>query len=232
MKGPRRRALAGEGGGRHGIMNMFFVRPVLFFGFILWTFLLPSCANRRSLVSGDIVFQDSSEHSAQAVEIKTLTRSHWSHCGIYFERPDGGAVIVDGNGREGPVAWQIWKRRGGGRYAAYRISPTLTSRQIERLHHAADSYDRRPYDLKFAWDDETIYCSELIWKSYRDALGLELGQLQVFSDFDLQSPAARRLIERPGAWQDPAAFQRASGMKVVSPQRILESPLLHRVPAG
>jgi cell wall-associated NlpC family hydrolase len=184
----------------------------------------------EDLRSGDIVFQDSSPNSGQAAPIKALTRSRWSHCGIYFNQGNGEGVVVDGNGSQGPISWAAWRARGEGqRFAAYQLAAGLSDAQSRSLWTAALSYDRRPYDLKFAWDRAKIYCSELIWKAYRDALGMEIGRLQRLQDFDLRSPAARELIERPGSWGSVAAAEANGDEPVISPQAILESPLLVRV---
>jgi hypothetical protein len=181
------------------------------------------------LRSGDIVFQDSSPHSGQAPAIKALTRSQWSHCGIYFERP-GGAVVIDGNGSTRAVAWQNWRNHGdGGRFAAYRVRNQLSDEQVRGLWTAATRYDGRPYDLRFAWDDANIYCSELIWKAYRDALGLQVGRVQRLRDFDLRSPLAEPLITRDGGWGSVAIAEAHGDERVVSPQAIVESELLQRV---
>ncbi len=197
---------------------------------------IPSVRNSRpapgndSLRSGDIVFQDSSPHSAQAGQIKALTRSRWSHCGIYFEQAAGGAVIIDGNGTRGAVPWPEWRQSGeGGRFAAYRLRNELSEPQVRSLRTAADRYDRRPYDLKFAWDDEAIYCSELIWKAYRDALGMEVGRVQRLGEFDLTSPLARPLIVREGSWGTVENAEAHGNERVVSPQAIIESTLLRPV---
>jgi hypothetical protein len=189
-----------------------------------------TAAIRGALQSGDLVFQDSSPHSGQAAQIKALTRSHWSHCGIYFTQPDGPPVVIDGNGTGPVVTWETWRSGGaGGEYAAYRLRSGLSDAQVRQLRKAADHYDRRPYDLKFAWDDGAIYCSELVWKAYHDALGLEIGRRQKLSDFDLDSPLARPLIVRNGGWGSVKDAQTHGNEPVVSPQAITESSLLERV---
>ncbi|SCC05171.1 Permuted papain-like amidase enzyme, YaeF/YiiX, C92 family [Gilliamella bombicola] len=43
----------------------------------------------------------------------------------------------------------------------------------------------KPYDIWFGWDNNYIYCSELIWKIYDKALKLKIGQLQTIKDFNL-----------------------------------------------
>lgn len=183
-----------------------------------------------ALQSGDIVFQDSSPHSGQARAIKALTRSRWSHCGIFFDRPGVGAVVIDGNGRGPVISWDQWRSGGeGGKFVAFRLKQSMDSSQIERLWKSAQQLDRRVYDLKFAWDDDRIYCSELIWKAYRNALKIELCPLGMLSDFDLESKLARPLIERKGSWATIENVRAHSTEPVVSPQALTESERLRRV---
>jgi hypothetical protein len=39
-------------------------------------------------------------------------------------------------------------------------------------------YAGRPYDMRYGMDDETIYCSELVFKGYRDATGRTAGKVE------------------------------------------------------
>lgn len=182
------------------------------------------------LLAGDIVFQDSSPHSGQGEAIKALTRSQWSHCGIYFSREGGRAVVIDGNGKEGAVDWETWRLRGDkGTYAAYRLRNALSAQQVEKLWGEAVRLDQRPYDKKFAWGEQEIYCSELVWKAFHKAFQIEVGQLQRLRDFDLRSPLAKLLIERPDGWGTVANAVTHGDEIVVSPEAIAKSELLARV---
>ena len=184
-----------------------------------------------SLRSGDILFQDSAPHSGQAEEIKRLTNSRWSHCGIYFERPDIGAVVVEAVGRSRKMQeWQTWKNSGAdGRVEARRLRGGLSPQQTEKLWNSAMTYAGRPYDLRFAWGTEAIYCSELVWLAYRDAVGVEVGRLGRLGDFNLNSPDARKLIEREGSWDSVEEARRHADMNVISPQAVLDSDRLESV---
>jgi uncharacterized protein YycO len=182
------------------------------------------------LQDGDIVFQDSSPHSGQAEAIKALTRSKWSHCGIYFTSSKTGGVVIDGNGRGKVMGWADWKAGGkDGEVAIYRFKKGMTAEQVVMLRDAANKLDQRPYDLKFAWDDESIYCSELIWKACQRALQIELGDLQKLDDFDLQSDLARPLIERPGSWGSLENVRENGDEEVISPQAIADCEHLTKV---
>ena len=46
------------------------------------------------------------------------------------------------------------------------------------MRQVGESFRGRPYDLTFEWSDERIYCSELVWKIYERALGIEIGPPQ------------------------------------------------------
>ena len=47
--------------------------------------------------------------------------------------------------------------------------------RLAKLREAARTFEGKPYDLYFEWSDERIYCSELVWKMYQQALGVQLG---------------------------------------------------------
>jgi hypothetical protein len=99
-------------------------------------------------------------------------------------------------------------------------SPQLTSDAIARLKEAGARYAGRPYDLQFRWSDERMYCSELVWKMYKEALDLEIGEIETFRDFSLSDPTvARKLEERFGA-------RIPLDEKVVSPASMFESERL------
>ena len=47
--------------------------------------------------------------------------------------------------------------------------------------------------------NEKIYCSELVWKIYNQVTGIEIGQLEQLSDFDLTSDIVKaKMKERYG----------------------------------
>ena len=63
----------------------------------------------------------------------------------------------------------------------------------------ANKFIGKNYDLTFEWDDERIYCSELVYKIYKRGAGIEVGKLQKLSEFDLSNPIVKaKLVERYG----------------------------------
>jgi uncharacterized protein YycO len=47
------------------------------------------------------------------------------------------------------------------------------------------------YNIYFEWSDDNIYCSELVWKMYKEALGIEIGTLQELKEIDLTSDVVK-----------------------------------------
>ena len=54
----------------------------------------------------------------------------------------------------------------------------------------------KKYDIYFGWSDERIYCSELVWKIYNEALGIEIGPLKKMKDFDLTHERVKEIMEK------------------------------------
>jgi hypothetical protein len=152
------------------------------------------------LRDGDIVFQTS--RSAQSAAIQKATHSPYSHMGLIVFR-DGAPYVFEAIGPVKYTALAEWAKRGvGGKFAVKRLrdaTKVLTPDGIQKLRQAASSFEGRPYDAAFAWSDDRIYCSELVWKVYERALGIEIGRLQALRTFDLSDPVVReKMRERYG----------------------------------
>lgn len=71
----------------------------------------------------------------------------------------------------------------------------LTQETLEKLVKAGEKYKGKNYDIHFEWSDEKIYCSELVWKMYKEATGIEIGKLQKLSEFDLSSELVKKIMK-------------------------------------
>jgi hypothetical protein len=96
-----------------------------------------------------------------------------------------------------------WIARGTGRHFVVKrlrnADSVLTPAALGKLRTEARRFAGRPYDLTFGWADDRIYCSELVWKAYDRALGIQIGGLQKVRDFNLSDPAVRaKMRERYG----------------------------------
>jgi uncharacterized protein YycO len=162
---------------------------------LLW---MASAFSAEPLRDGDIIFHAS--RSSQSLAIQRATHSPYSHMGLIVHR-DGKPHVLEAVATVRYTPLDRWVARGnGGHYVVKRLVGGLTREQARKLLSTADRFTGRPYDLYFEWSDDRIYCSELVWKAYREALGVELGARQNLGSFDLSDPAVTtKMRERYGS---------------------------------
>jgi hypothetical protein len=134
---------------------------------------------------GDVVFQ-SLPYGPVVWAIEGVTKSPYSHCGIVARR-DSQWVVYEALGkvRVTPLKEFLYRGRGGG-FVVYRLRDDHREHVPETIR-CCEKYLGRPYDIRYRLDDEKIYCSELIWKAYRDATnGQQLGALRKFGEMNWQ----------------------------------------------
>ncbi len=153
-----------------------------------------------ALQDGDLIFQTSG--FSRSIAIQKATRSPYSHMGIVFFRK-GKPYVLEAVRTVAYTPLEDWIARGeGGSCVVKRLADRqsrLTPEGLGRLRREADSLLGKPYDASFEWSDERIYCSELVWKIYDRALGVQIGSPQKLSQFDLADPAVRnKMKERYG----------------------------------
>jgi uncharacterized protein YycO len=153
---------------------------------LLVLFTTCSCETENSAAyspkEGDILFQ-SLPHSPLVDAIEGATKSSYSHCGI-LARKDGAWTVIEALEpvRETPFA--EWTAQGrDGTFDAYRLDAKLST-HIPEILDQARKFLGRPYDIRYRFDDEYIYCSELIFKAVKNATGVELGKVQKLGELD------------------------------------------------
>jgi hypothetical protein len=154
-----------------------------------------------SLHDGDLIFQTS--RSSQSLAIQHATGSRWSHMGMIVLR-EGNPYVLEAakTVRYTPLA--AWIARGEqGHFTIKRLRDAdklLTPAAIDRITREAQTFLGRDYDSAFEWSDDRLYCSELVWKIYHRAMGIDIGKLQQIRDFNLADPVvAAALKQRYGA---------------------------------
>ena len=132
---------------------------------------------------GDIVFQ-SLPHGPLVDVIEGITESPLSHCGVVMRDPDGRWVVHEAIGVVRLTPLYLWIVRGrGGRIDVWRARDAAAA-EPGRLREALGRHTGKAYDYRYAPGDEEIYCSELVFKAYRDAAGLELGEWEKLGDLN------------------------------------------------
>ena len=171
--------------------------------------------------AGDIVFHTST--SAQSFAVQSATHSRYSHMGIVLIK-EGRPVVLEAVQPVKYTDLKTWLNRGKDQqYVIKRLTSPIKPAAVSKLDQEAKRYLGKPYDLTFEWSDDRIYCSELVWKLYKSALGIELAPLAKLGSFDLTAPAVKaKLKERYGnriPLNEP----------VIAPSAIFESTLLTTV---
>ncbi len=159
---------------------------------ILLVLLCGSCrrgGDLSALREGDILFIETTSFQSKFVKLGMM--SIWSHCGIAVNTPEGVQIMeADTTVRILPVEKFVAKSVGG-KYIIKRPEQQLTQ-PIEQ-----EKWLGRWYDLKFSFDNDHVYCSELVWLIYKEQ-GIELcPPIRINEHFMVRfKPLQRALLER------------------------------------
>jgi uncharacterized protein YycO len=136
---------------------------------------------------GDIIFQSLPNPDGMDLvdAIEGSTNSPYSHCGMVFQEAREWKVIeAIGPVKITPLKSYVARGRGG-KVWAYRLD------EADRKHVPAALAAMRkdlgkPYDPRYRFDDEAIYCSELIWRGWKAATGKGLGKTVTLGSLNWQ----------------------------------------------
>lgn len=149
------------------------------------------------LQDGDLVFQEST--SRQSEMVRALTGSRWTHMGVVFNEPSGPFVFEAVSPvRKTPL--QKWIAHGRDRdYVVKRLRDAearLSAATIAKMRKLGATWLGRPYDLRFQWDDQTLYCSELAYKLFDRGAGVRLGKLERAADMNLDDERVQQALRK------------------------------------
>lgn len=196
------------------------MKMTMLFSFII----LYSCTTQNDFQSGDIIFQTSTSSQSEALQI--ATKSRYSHVGIIYCQ-DGKYFVFEAVQPVKLTPLSDWIKQGdNGHYVVKRLKDhkkILTESVLKKMKQMGEKYKGRNYDIYFEWSDERIYCSELVWKIYKQAAGIEIGRLQKLGDFDISHPIVKQKLEERYGDHPPL------NETVISPGSIFDSNLLYTV---
>lgn len=154
----------------------------------------------RTAQHGDVIFQTSLSNQSQAIQL--ATHSAYSHVGIVYEI-DNELYVLEAVQTVQLTPIGSWMIRGkDAHFVVKRLKnakEVLTEEVLLDIDSLSKTYLGKNYDLYFNWSDEQMYCSELVWKIYKQATGVELGKLAQLSSFDLNNDLVqKKMKERYG----------------------------------
>ena len=171
--------------------------------------------------NGDLIFQTSLSSQSQAIQL--ATKSKYSHCGIIYQEGENFFVFEAIQPVKNTPLEQWIARGKAGKYVVKRLknaTQVLTPSALRKMKQVGEGFKGKNYDLTFEWSDDKIYCSELIWKVYQRATGLEVGKLAKLSSFDLSAEAVKKKMKERYGDRIPL------NETVISPAAVFESELL------
>ena len=179
---------------------------------------------KASMRNGDIIFQTSLSGQSKAIQV--VTKSKYSHCGIIY-LVGKTYFVFEAIQPVKLTPLDKWIARGlNGKFVIKRLKnadQVLTPLTLAKMKEVGDQFKGKNYDLTFEWSDDKIYCSELIWKIYKRATGIEIGKLQILRDFDLTNEEVKKKMKERFGDRIPM------NEIVISPASIYDSDLLMTV---
>jgi uncharacterized protein YycO len=176
---------------------------------------------KGELTDGDIIFQTNTSDFSNA--IKLATHSKYSHCGIIF-RWQGKKYVCEAVQPVGIKLLDDWISFGdSSHYVVKRIKnafDVLTPEACGKMVETGKYFLGKNYDNVFGWEDDRIYCSELVWKIFQRGANIEIGKLKLLKDFDLSSELVKAELYKHYNRYIPY------DETVISPEDIFKSPLL------
>ncbi|MFZ5628726.1 MAG: YiiX family permuted papain-like enzyme [Spirochaetota bacterium] len=176
------------------------------------------------LRDGDLIFQETA--SAQSKAIQLATHSRYSHVGIIYFRNGRPFVLEAVQPVKISSLSSFIGRSVGGHYVVKRLKNAgtiLTKPVLAKMQRIGRSFVGKNYDWVFGWSDARIYCSELVWKIYQRAAGIELSPTKKLREFDLSHPVVRAKMKERYGKKIPL------DEPVVAPSQLFESPLLETI---
>lgn len=155
----------------------------------------PAMDQLPELKTGDIVFQESTSHQANAIMMST--GSDYSHVGV-VEVKGKSIRVWEAVNPVRVISFQQWMNKGkNDKLLILRMKNELSVAQQNMIVSGAAKYNNRAYDPFFSSDNKEIYCSELVDLAYK-AAGLTVGHYEPIDKFVRRSPLARELLRTRG----------------------------------
>ena len=173
--------------------------------------------------NGDIIF--SKTKGTQAIAVEAATNSAWTHTAVIYLK-GSTPMVFEAVQPVQIITLEAYLKRSGSlaKHKFKRLKdPTLfDDATLTKALAWAKKHVGKNYDGKFQWSDNTLYCSELVWKIYKECADIELCKVNQVKDYNLEHPKVKSLIK--------ARFGSVNRLnkeeKVVAPSDIYESKFL------
>ena len=149
---------------------------------------------KNSLRSGDIIFQINPKGQGKAIQL--ATGSKFTHCGVIFIEGNDTMVYHAVNPVQKSKFKDFTEMGVNGEYWVKRLDRNLTEDELKSMKKFAASQLGKPYDLKFMWSDNKMYCSEYVWKIYHNGIGVAVGTPKKMKEYALNNPVVQNIMRK------------------------------------
>lgn len=133
-----------------------------------------------SLLNGDILFIASTSNQSSKISLATL--SPYTHCGIYW-KIDGKELVYEASSKVKITDLNDFLKMSDNKRAiVMRYHQPIV--YADSIKNYLDRQLGKPYDIKFEWRNDKMYCSELVYKAYANA-NIELVSLKPLKAYNL-----------------------------------------------
>jgi len=172
----------------------------------------------------DIIFQTSESNQCEAVRI--ATNSKFSHCGIIY-KINGDLFVFEAVQPVKLTPLIDWINHGKDhKFVIKRLKnadKVLSEATLQKMKDYSQKFMGKEYDAYFDWTDTRIYCSELVWKIYKNGANIELSKLKELKDFNLTDKRVQKILKERYGNNIPLEE------KVVAPSDLVDSDLLKTI---
>jgi hypothetical protein len=175
------------------ILILFICLLTLFLSIYIWFAVTPfSEKNIPTLKNGDLVFQ--TIQGSQTLAIMFASQSVYSHIGMIHIK-NGKPNVMEAIGPVREIPLDKWVKQGiGDRLSIMRIKD-LDEAAADKAIKAAGKYLGLPYDFFFLMGNDQIYCSELVYKAFKEGDHIQLGKVENVSDLNINNFAVDKIIK-------------------------------------
>jgi hypothetical protein len=184
----------------------------------------PGC----SLRSGDLVFVSTPSFLYRRVARATGSRA--SHVGIVFRDPQRGWVVAESGVprvRYRPLD-RFLARSDQNWFVVRRLDRELSADEVEKLRAACDArlgrWPKNLWGTGFSFDSARTFCSKFVHEVYREALGIDIGTVETFSELLHRNPE-----EKLGFWKWWFFGRIPWSRRTITPAGQMNSPALRTV---
>ena len=181
-----------------------------------------SKSKRYQPEEGDLIFQALPLDDDLIEAIEGVTESNYSHVGVLLNR-DGIWTVIEAS-RPGVIytPFEEWKIKGRNeRWAAYRLKAAYRE-HIPQFRTELEAHIGKPYDFKYEFTDEKLYCSELVFHAWKKASNKDMGKRENILTLNWKPYLAT--IEKYNQGPLPT-----SGRMLISPRSLSRAKQLERV---